>query len=129
MELNLVWAALLGGVLAGLVDWLSTAFLFRKEHDAAGGAERVGGHGHVVPAFVVALISAAAFVALAWKVHQTDPRGAVKLAAMIWLIGPLPLLFRHAWAGESDARATAGHAAGWLIKLLLIAGATALLLP
>jgi hypothetical protein len=47
---------------------------------------------------------------------------------MIWLIGPLPLLLANHLFIRLDARVTASHAAGWLIKLLLIAAAAAWLL-
>jgi hypothetical protein len=73
----------------------------------------------------IALISAAAFVALADKLGQTDRIGALKLAAMIWLIGPLPLLLANALFIRVDHLVTASHAAGWLAKLLLIGAATA----
>ena len=62
---------------------------------------------------------------LANKLGQTDLRGALKLAAMIWLIGPLPLLAANAMFIRIDHLVTASHAAGWLAKLLLIGAVTA----
>ena len=81
--------------------------------------------GRIAAAQALCLVTAAAFVLLAWKTHQTDARGALKLAAMIWLIGPLPMLLANAMFIRIDRLVTVSHAIGWLAKLLLIATATA----
>lgn len=57
-----------------------------------------------------------------------DLPGTFELAAMIWLMAPLPLLVTNALFIMIDPLVTASHAAGWLVKLLLIAGTTAILL-
>jgi len=54
--------------------------------------------------------------------------GTMTLAAMIWLIAPLPLLITNSLFIKIDPLVTAAHAAGWLVKLLLIAIATAILI-
>src|SRR5688572_8733998 len=131
MDLNLVWAALLGALLGSLADWLFAGLLFhdRYQRHPEIWRPRVGERGRIVAAQALSLLTAAAFVALAAKLHQTDLRGALKLAAMIWLIAPLPLLLANAMFIKIDPLVTASHAAGWLAKLLLIAGVTAWLLP
>ncbi len=79
-----------------------------------------GGRGRILLAQLFALVTAAGFVLLAAKLGQTDHRGALKLAAMIWLIGPLPLLLGNALFIKLDPFVTVSHAAGWLVKLLAI---------
>jgi intracellular septation protein A len=127
MDLNLVWAALAGAVLGSLADWLFMGVIFHGRYQIHPEVWRPGAseRGRIVAAQAMALISAAAFVALAWKLRQTDLQGAMKLAAMVWLIGPLPLLAANALFIKIDHLVTATHAAGWLVKLLLIAAATA----
>jgi hypothetical protein len=130
MDLNLVWAALAGAVLGSLADWLFAGVLFHGRYQLhpevwRGGAEAK----RIAAAQALALVTSAAFVLLANKLGQTDPRGALKLAAMIWLIGPLPLLAANAMFIKIDHLVTASHVAGWLAKLLLIAAATAWFLP
>ena len=131
MDLHLVWAALIGAVLGSLADWLFAGILFHGRYQVypevwrtGAGAERY----RIILAQVLALVTSAGFVALAWKLRQTDLVGDLKLAAMIWLIGPLPLLLANALFIKLDHLVTASHAAGWLVKLLLIAAATAWML-
>lgn len=129
MNLHLVWATLLGGVLGSLADWLFAGVLFHNRYQVYPEVWRAGNERmRIVGAQILAFVTAAAFVALAVKLHQTDMRGALKLAAMIWLIGPLPLLVANAFFIKIDSLVTASHAAGWLAKLLLVGAATAWLL-
>ena len=126
MDLNLVWAVLAGAVLGSLADWLFAGVLFRSRYQLQPEIWRGGPEGkRIAAALVLALITSAAFVLLANKLGQTDLRGGLKLAAMIWLIGPLPVLLANAMFIKIDPRIAAGHAAGWLAKLLLIGAVTA----
>ena len=68
------------------------------------------------------------FVALADVLGLVHLTAALKLAAMIWLIAPLPLLVTNSLFIKIDPLVTASHAAGWLAKLLLIAVATAVII-
>jgi len=132
MDLHLVWAALLGAVLGSLADWLFAGVLFHGRYMIYPEVWRPGAGAvryRIVLAQLLALVTSAAFVALAWKIRQTDLVGDLKLAAMIWLIGPLPLLLANALFIKLDHLVTASHAAGWLVKLLLIAAVTAWFLP
>jgi hypothetical protein len=126
MDLDLVWAALAGAVLGSLADWLFAGVIFHGRYDLHPETWRRGGEGkRIAAAQALALVTSAAFVALASKLGQTDFRGALKLAAMIWLIAPLPLLAANAMFIKVDHLVTASHAAGWLAKLLLIGAVTA----
>ena len=126
MNLHLLWATLLGALLGSLADWLFAGVLFHNRYQVYPEVWRAGNERmRIVGAQALAIVTAAGFVLLAWKLHQTDFRGALKLAAMLWLIGPLPLLVGNALFIKIDHLVTASHAAGWLAKLLLIAAATA----
>ena len=126
MEINLVWATVAGAVLGSLADRLFAGVIFHGRYQLHTGTWRRGGEGRrIAAAQVLALITSAAFVLLANKLGQTDLRGNLKLAAMIWAIGPLPLLAANAMFIRIDALVTASHAAGWLVKLLLIGAAAA----
>jgi hypothetical protein len=126
MDLNLVWAVLVGALLGSLADWLFAGIFFHKRYFLHAEVWRTGNEKWRIPAAqAFALVTAAAFVALAWKLGQTDLRGTLKLAAMIWLIAPVPMLVTNAMFIKIDHLVTASHAAGWLVKLLLIGAATA----
>jgi hypothetical protein len=129
MDLHLIGAILLGALLGSLADWLFAGFLFHERYKRYPEVWREGGErNRIIASQALALVTSAAFVLLASKLHQTDARGALKLAAMVWAIGPLPLLVVNALWVKLDPVVTASHAAGWLAKLLLIAGVTAWLL-
>lgn len=131
MDLHLIWAALIGALLGSLADWLFAGVLFHGRYQVHPEVWRPGAgavRGRILLAQALTLVTSSAFVALAWKLHQTDFSGNLKLAAMIWLIGPLPLLLANALFIKIDHLVTASHAAGWLVKLLLIAAATAWML-
>ena len=132
MDLHFVWAALIGAVLASLADWLFAGVLFHNRYQVHPEVWRPGAgavRSRIVLAQALALVTSAAFVALAWKTRETELMSALKLAAMIWLIAPLPLLLANGLFIKIDPLVTASHAAGWLVKLLLIATATAWMLP
>jgi hypothetical protein len=126
MDLDLVWAALAGAVLGSLADWLFAGLIFHGRYALHPETWRRGSEGRrIAAAQVLALVSSAAFMLLANKLGQTDLRGNLKLAAMIWAIGPLPLLAANAMFIRIDPLVTASHAAGWLVKLLLIGAVAA----
>jgi intracellular septation protein A len=131
MDLHLIWATLIGAVLGSLADWLFAGVIFHGRYQLHPEVWRPGAgavRSRIILAQALCLVTSAAFVALAWKLHQTDYSGNLKLAAMIWLIGPLPLLVANALFIKIDYLVTASHAAGWLVKLLLIGAATAWML-
>ena len=126
MNLNLLWAALAGAVLGSLAEWLFAGILFHGRYQLHPDTWRGGPEGkRIAAAQALVLITSTAFVLLAGKLGQNDLRGGLKLAAMIWLIGPLPLLAANALFIKVDPIVTASHAAGWLVKLLLIGAVTA----
>jgi len=130
MDWHIFAASIVGAILGSLADWVFAGVLFHDRYQRhpevwrTGGSEtlRIGG------AQVLSLLTAVAFVALAVMLGQVDFAGALKLAAMVWLIAPLPMLVTNALFIKIDPLVTVSHAAGWLAKLLLIAIATAIIL-
>jgi hypothetical protein len=47
--------------------------------------------------------------------------GAVKLAVAVWLIAPLPLILTNAAFMKLHRVFVASYAAGWLVKLMIVA--------
>jgi len=52
---------------------------------------------------------------------------AIKLALAIWLIGPLPLILTNAAFMKLHRVFAISYAAGWLVKLMVVAAAVGLL--
>jgi hypothetical protein len=47
--------------------------------------------------------------------------GAAKLAVAVWLLGPLPLILTNAAFMKLHRVFVVSYAAGWLVKLILVA--------
>lgn len=127
--MHVIGAIIAGAFLGSFADWLFAGVLFHDRYQTYPEVWRKGSQRQrIMLAQATVLLSAAGFVLLAIRLGQVDLRGAAKLAAMIWLIGPLPLLLGNHFFIRLDPLVTFSHSAGWLVKLLLIAGATAMIL-
>ena len=67
-----------------------------------------------------------AYVAARLGLHSMA--SAVKLAAAVWLMGPLPLILTNAAFMKLHRVFVASYAIGWLVKLLIVAVAAGWLL-
>jgi len=123
----IVEAVVVGAVLGSLADWLFAGILFHDRYQTHPEIWRdgAGERGRIVAAQALALLTSAVFILLAVELARTGLAAASKLALAIWLIGPLPMLLANHMFIKIDPRVTASHAVGWLVKLLLIATATA----
>jgi len=130
LSIAMAEAIILGAVLGSLADWLFAGVLFHARYQTYPEVWRTGGgeRGRIILAQAFAVLTSAAFVLLAVQVGRTDPWGVAMMAVMIWLVGPLPLLITNHLFIKLDPLVTASHAAGWLVKLLLVAAATAIFL-
>jgi hypothetical protein len=123
-------AMAIGFVVASLSDWLFMGVLFHDRYkvfpevwrDAKDERTRI------LIAQGFSAMTSVGFVLLASKLQLVRLEPAIALAAMIWIIGPLPLLLGNHLFIKLDPGVTASHAIGWLIKLLLIGCVTAALL-
>lgn len=130
MDWRIFAASIVGAILGSIADWIFAGVLFHDRYQRhpeiwrTGTSEtlRIGG------AQILCLLTSTAFVALAEMLGAVDLIGALKLGAMIWLIAPLPLLIANSVFIKIDPLVTTTHAAGWLVKLLLIGVATATLI-
>lgn len=130
MHLSLLWAVLAGAILGSLADWLFAGVLFHDRYKAHPEVWRPTSNDakRVTLAQLTTLVTAGAFTGLAYRLGQIDLKDALTLAAMVWLIAPLPLLVVNGLFIKIDWMVTASHAAGWLAKLLLCGVAVAFFL-
>ncbi len=126
----IVEAAVVGAVLGSFADWLFAGVLFHDRYRRHPEVWRDAGseRGRIIAAQTLTLLTSTVMVLLAVRLGKTNLLGAVKLAIAIWLIAPLPMLVTNHMFIKIDALITASHAIGWLVKLLLMAGAVAVLL-
>ncbi len=130
MSFTMIGAIVSGAGLGTLADWLFAGVLFHDRYQRHPEIWRDGGdeRGRILVAQALAIITSAALVLLAGWLDKTSLKAAALLAAAIWLIGPLPILVGNHLFIKLDPMVTASHALGWLVKLLLVAGAIALFL-
>ncbi len=130
MDWRIFAASVVGAILGSVADWVFAGVLFHDRYQRHPEVWRTGTSEalRIGAAQVLCLLTSVAFVALADTLGLVDLTGALKLAAMIWLVAPLPLLVTNALFIKIDPLVTTSHAAGWLVKLLLIAVATAIII-
>lgn len=128
--MQLYLAIAIGFVVASLSDWLFMGVLFHERYkvfpEVWRETKNEGKRVAIAQAF--SLLTAAGFVLLANRLGSVSLEAALGLAAMIWIIAPLPLLLANHLFFKLDLAVTASHAVGWLVKLLLIGAVTATLL-
>src|SRR5690242_16915138 len=98
MDWHIFAASIVGAILGSIADWIFAGVLFHERYQRhpevwrTGRSEsmRIGG------TQILCLLTSTAFVALAKTLRLADLPGALKLAAMIWLIALLPLLITNA---------------------------------
>jgi hypothetical protein len=66
-------------------------------------------------------LTCAAFAYTAYRLDLESVHNAVKLAAAVWMIGPLPLILTSAAFIKLHRVFVASYAFSWLVKLLIIA--------
>jgi membrane protein YqaA with SNARE-associated domain len=130
MDWHVFAASIVGAILGSIADWVFAGVLFhgRYQRHPEVWRTKTSETLRIGIAQFLCLVTSTAFVVLADVLGLVDLTGALKLAAMIWLIAPLPLLVTNSLFIKIDPIVTASHAAGWLAKLLLIAVATAILI-
>jgi hypothetical protein len=115
------------GVVTSLTDWLFAGDWIHRRWTYPEVLRQGEGRAIALTAPLPFLTSALfAYVALRLGLHSV--RTLVKLAVAIWLIGPLPLLLTNAAFIKLHRMFVMFYALGWLVKLLVLAGAVALFL-
>ena len=127
---QIVIAIAVGFVAASLCDWLFMGVLFHERYKTYPEVWRDAGNERmkIIVAQIFSAMTAAGFVWLATLIGPLSLRTAVAVAALLWLLGPLPLLLGNHLFIKLDPYVTATHAMGWLVKLIVIAAITAVVL-
>lgn len=113
------------GVVVSLTDWgFAGDWLHRRwtypEAWRQGGEERA-----IAVTSPLPFLTAATFTYLAARLHLHAASTMLKLAAAVWVLGPLPLILTNAAFLKLHRVFVASYAIGWLVKLMIIALAAA----
>lgn len=123
-------AVVAGFVGASLCDWLFMGVLFHERYRAFPEVWRDSENERqkILVAQLYSLMTACGVVGLAVLLGPFHIGTAIAVAVLAWLAGPLPLLLGNHLFIKLDPAVTAAHAAGWLVKLVLIAVIASLIL-
>src|ERR1700691_894060 len=124
-------AVLVSGFVPSMTDWLFAGDWLYKRYDRHPEIWRYqAGQGEnkaILRSRMFAFLTCGVFVLLCTGLHLHSYRASLKLAAPVWLIGPLPLtIVNGLWLKLAPAIAVS-WAAGGLVKLALAAIAVALI--
>lgn len=91
------------------------------------GVIQTGGFGWFGRTFVSMLLNFAvcAFMSYVYRVVGHDPQDAFLVAASMWLMVSVPVLFTSRYVDESQKQFLAGRILGWLAKTAMAAAAAA----
>ena len=123
-------AIVLGFVAGSLCDWLFMGVLFHERYTTYPEVWRdsTNERTKIFVAQIFTAMTAVGLVGLATLIGPFSFGTALAVAALIWFIGPLPLLLGNHLFIKLDPYVTASHAMGWLVKLMIIAAITAVVL-
>ncbi len=124
---------LVAGIASSLTDWLFGGVLFHEKYKAYPEVWRrlQGGTGEnraIAWATAFGFFTCAVFAYGCAQLNLLTYGATLKLAVMVWLAAPLPLLVTNALWIKMHPWITVSHSLGWLAKLSIAAFAVSWLL-
>jgi hypothetical protein len=124
-------AVVAAGFVSSLTDWLFAGVLFHDKYLAYPEVWRQSPGKSETPAVawsvVLGFVTAAAFIFACEEFHVHGYEATLKLAALCWLMVPLPLLITNALFIKLHPLVVVSHSLGWLAKLAVAALSAVLL--
>jgi len=118
-------AVLMTGIISSFTDWFFAGILFHDKYlvypevwRQTGGKSETSA---VAWSVVLGFLTAAAFMGLYVTVAAHGYRMSLVLAALCWLMVPVPLLITNALFIKLHPLVVVSHSLGWLAKLIVAA--------
>ena len=119
--LRLVAIIVSAGILSSLTDWFFAGDWIHRRFTYPE-IWRKGAEGRAIAlTSPLPFLTCGVFACVAAWLGIHSVLGAVKLAVAEWMIGPLPLILTNAAFIKMHRVFVASYAAGWLVKLLIVA--------
>ncbi|HWY51146.1 MAG TPA: hypothetical protein VNW72_06655 [Chthoniobacterales bacterium] len=123
---------LTSGIVSSLTDWLFMGDWLYKRYDRHPEIWRYPrGEGEskaIAWSSPLPFLTCAFFALICYRLQLHQYSSAFKLALLIWLAAPLPLIVTNALFIKVAPMIAASHSLGWLVKLILAAAATVLII-
>jgi hypothetical protein len=109
------------GAVTSLTDWFFAGDWIHRRYTYPE-IWRQGAEGRAIAlTSPLPFLTCGVFAYVAARLGLISVAGAVKLAAAVWLMGPLPLILTNAAFMKLHQVFVMSYAVGWLIKLLIVA--------
>src|ERR1700691_3842594 len=113
------------GILASLTDWFFAGDWIHRRFTYPE-AWRKGNESRAIAlTSPLPFLTSAVFAYASARLGLHSVHAALKLAAAVWLIGPVPLILTYAAFIKLHRVFVGAQLLGWLIKLVIVAGAAA----
>jgi uncharacterized protein DUF1761 len=117
--------AILAGAIAGsITDWLFFGVLFHDKYlvyPEVWNRREKGEGAQIAQASVVGLFGTAVFVILCGGLYMDSYHAALKLAAAVWLIGPVTVIANEHIFMKLHPALFVSHSLGYLLRFVLAA--------
>ncbi len=133
-HLRFLVAVLAAGTLSMFTDWLFMGVLFHARYNRYPEVWWPGLRANAADTRAIAIssglgyLTALAVVALCMHAHAHSLRGALFIAVIAWLGGPLVMQVTNGFWIKTDPLITVAHSLGWLARFLLAGLAAGILL-
>jgi hypothetical protein len=117
------------GIVSSLTDWLFAGDWIHRRFSYPE-IWRKGSEGRAIAlTSPLPFLTCGLFAYLCVWLNLHSIAQTIKLALAVWLIGPLPLILTNAAFMKLHRVFVASYAAGWLIKLMIVAAAVGWFVP
>ena len=122
--MRFVLAVAISGVAASFTDWLFMGILFHKKYLETPEIWRLktgeSETSKIVASSIIGLVSCAAFTYLCvWTGALTVPRAELRMAALVWLAAPVPVILSNVIWTKMHPLIGMSHSLGWLARLVI----------
>lgn len=117
-------AVLISGIASSITDMIFMGALFRGKYKEAREMFRLQEGESPAPSIlasaVIGLVGCAAFIYLCtWTGALTVPRAELRMAAIVWLAAPLPVILSNVVWTKLHPLLGLSHSLGWLARLVI----------
>ena len=116
------------GIVSSLTDWFFTGDWIHRRYTYPEICRKGDEARAIALTSPLPFLTCGVFAYVTARLGLHSVSGAVKLAAAVWLIGPLPLILANAAFMKLHRVFVASYATGWLVKLTIVAVAVGWLL-
>jgi hypothetical protein len=118
---RLVFAVIGAGVVTSMTDWFFAGDWIHRRWTYPEIWRKGPESKAIAVSSALPFVTCAAFVCMAAWLGVTSLGGALRLASLVWIVGPLPLILTNAAFIKLHRMFVASYSVGWLVKLCVAA--------